>query len=73
MPLKEGTSQKTVSENIKEVHGGPQYKKTEEKHGKAVADKQAIAIAENQKRESMSNGPQLPRSLAGGKVKLRRI
>jgi hypothetical protein len=46
MPLKSGSSQKTISSNIKELHKGPNYAKTAAKHGKATADKQAIAIAE---------------------------
>jgi hypothetical protein len=52
MPIKKGTSEKTVSENIGELHGGPQYQKTKEKHGKAVADAQAVAIAKEQQRKS---------------------
>lgn len=52
MPIKPGTSQKTVSKNIREIHQGPQYQKTKEEHGKEVADEQAIAIALDKKRES---------------------
>lgn len=47
MPLKKGKSQKTISSNISELHKGPNYAKTKAKHGKAVADRQAIAIAES--------------------------
>jgi len=45
MPLKKGSSQKTISSNISELHSGKQFDKTKEKFGKKVADKQAIAIA----------------------------
>jgi hypothetical protein len=44
MPLKPG--KKNIGKNISELHKGPQYERTKKKHGKAVADKQAIAIAE---------------------------
>jgi hypothetical protein len=54
MPLKEGTSPKTVSENIREIHSGKTYEATKAQSGKAAADKQAIAIAMDKKRESMS-------------------
>ncbi len=45
MPLKSGSSKKTVSANIKEFHGGETYKKTAAKFGKKDADKQAVAVA----------------------------
>lgn len=45
MPLKSGSSQKTIASNIAELHHGPNYAKTAAKHGKSVADKQAVAIA----------------------------
>lgn len=45
MPLKKGRSQKTISSNIKELHGGETYRKTRQKSGKKKADKQAVAIA----------------------------
>lgn len=45
MPLKKGSSQKTVSKNISELHKGKTYAKTMRKFGKAKADKQAVAIA----------------------------
>jgi hypothetical protein len=45
MPLKSGSSDKTISHNISELHKGPQYEKIKKKHGKTVADKQAVAIA----------------------------
>lgn len=53
MPLKKGTSRKTVSENISEFHKGGTYAKTEKKFGKAKADKQAVAVAMEQMRKSM--------------------
>ncbi len=43
MPLKRG--EKNVSANISELHRGPQYARTKAKHGKSVADKQAVAAA----------------------------
>lgn len=43
MPLKKGA--KNVGKNIAELHGGPQYSKTKAKHGKGVANKQAVAVA----------------------------
>jgi hypothetical protein len=52
MPLKSGSSSKVVSENIRELHKGPQYAKTSREHGKATADKQAVAIAMSEKRKS---------------------
>lgn len=45
MPLEKGRSNKVVSDNIKELHKGKTYAKTEAKYGKKRADKQAVAIA----------------------------
>ncbi len=57
MPLKKGKSQKVISENISEFHGGKTYKATEKKFGKEVADKQAVAVSLNKARESGANIP----------------
>jgi hypothetical protein len=43
MPLIPGKGH--VSENIKEFHSGPTFKRTEEKFGKERADKQDVAVA----------------------------
>lgn len=51
MPLKKGSSQKTVSKNISELHGGKTYARTMRKYGKAKADKQAVAIALSEARK----------------------
>lgn len=45
MPLKHGKSQKTISSNIREFHGGNTYAKTAAKYGKKRANAQAIAVA----------------------------
>lgn len=52
MPLKKGTSQATVGANIREFMKGPTYAQTKREHGKRAADKQAIAVAMQKKRES---------------------
>jgi hypothetical protein len=52
MPLKKGSSQKTVTKNIRELHKGPQFQATKRTHGEAKAHKQAIAIALEQARKS---------------------
>jgi hypothetical protein len=52
MPLKKGKSDKTRSKNISEFHSGKTYAKTKKKFGKKTADKQAIAAAYAQQRES---------------------
>jgi hypothetical protein len=52
MPLKRGTSSDTVSSNISELHGGKTYSRTKQKYGKKRANKQAVAIALNEKRKS---------------------
>ena len=52
MPLAEGSSPKTVSKNIAELHEGGTYARTKKKFGTKKANKQAVAIALNQARKS---------------------
>ena len=52
MPLKKGTSKKTVSKNISEFHKGKTFAKTAKKFGKAKANKQAVAVALSTARKS---------------------
>lgn len=52
MPLKKGSSKKTVSSNIAEFHKGKTFAKTEAKFGKAKANKQAVAVALSQARKA---------------------
>lgn len=59
MPLKPGKSQKTISSNISEFHGGKTYAHTAAKFGKEKADKQAVAVALDEARES-GGGPAMP-------------
>jgi hypothetical protein len=51
MPLQAGHSQKTISENIEELHEGPQYARTRRKFGAKKANQQAVAIALDKSRE----------------------
>lgn len=51
-PLKKGSSQKVISENIGEFSGGPTFERTAKKYGKKRARKQAIAVALSQARRS---------------------
>jgi hypothetical protein len=52
MPLQKGKSPKVVSNNIRELHTGKTFAKTEAKFGKQKADKQAVAIALSETRKS---------------------
>lgn len=52
MPLKRGSSKKTISENIREFHTGDTYARTKAKFGKARADKQAVAASLSEARRS---------------------
>lgn len=45
MPLKRGSSQTTIGQNIAEFHNGKTYEQTKRKFGKKRADKQAVAVA----------------------------
>lgn len=56
MPLKKGSSRKTVSKNISELHTGKTYAHTAAKFGKDKANKQAVAIAMSQARKSKKRG-----------------
>ncbi len=51
MPLKKGSSKKTISSNIKEFHKGATFMHTAKKFGKAKANKQAVAVAMSQARK----------------------
>lgn len=52
MPLMSGRSQRIISKNIAEMHKGPSYAKVKRRHGKATADKMAIAAAYAKARKS---------------------
>lgn len=55
MPLKKGSSRKTISQNIREFHSGKTYAKTRRKFGKTKANKQAVAVALNSARKKFWN------------------
>jgi hypothetical protein len=52
MPLLPGTSQATISKNIREFHTGKTYTHTARKFGKTRAIKQAVAVALSEARKS---------------------
>lgn len=54
MPLKSG--KENIGQNIAELHKGPQYARTAAKHGKGVANRQAVAIAMEKVREGPRAG-----------------
>jgi len=66
MPLKPGSSQNTISNNISEFHGGKTYNATKKKFGKEKADKQAVAVAMSNARKYAVGGgvPWFERSAA---------
>lgn len=57
MPLKKGTSRKTISENIREFRKGETYARTARKYGTERAKRQAIAVALSQARKSGAKIP----------------
>ncbi len=56
MPLRRGTSQKTISSNISEFHKGKMFAHTAKKFGQATANKQAVAVALSTARKSKGRG-----------------
>ena len=56
MPLKAGSSQATVSQNIREFSHGATYQKTAKKFGASKAHRQAIAVAMSTARKSRKGG-----------------
>ena len=52
MPLHKGTSKSVVNKNFEEFGQGKTFAHTKAKFGKAVADKQRIAVVLKEKRES---------------------
>lgn len=70
MPLRKGSSPKTVKENFREFRHGDTFARTMHKFGKETADKQMIAAVLNAKRESKGRmfggvAPQVPDFSAG--------
>jgi hypothetical protein len=55
MPLKPGSSQPVISQNIREFNTGPTYAKTAAKFGAAKANKQAVAVALSNARKHPSH------------------
>jgi hypothetical protein len=52
MPLKSGSSKKTISHNMAELHTGPHHAKMVQKYGAAKAAKIDAAIAYDKARKS---------------------
>lgn len=52
MPLKKGSSKKTISKNISEFHKGKTYAATKRKFGAKRANAQAVAVAMSSARKS---------------------
>lgn len=65
MPMKPGSSRKTVSENISEFHTGPRFKKAEAKFGKKKADRIAVAAALSNARRSGGSKAHDPHNAIG--------
>lgn len=55
MPLKKGSSPKTISHNVDELHHGPQWRRTAAAHGEKVANAQAVAVAMKKAGKSTSH------------------
>ena len=55
MPLKKGTSKRTIKLNFREFGEGNTYHRTLEKFGKKRANKQRIAVVLSEKRRSERN------------------
>lgn len=64
MPLKRGSSDTIISQNIRELHGGNTYARTKRKFGKKRADRQAVAIAMHEAGRTIvgAHKPMMPQS-----------
>lgn len=56
---------KSIGSDIEEFHSGPTYSKTREKFGKVRADKQAIAVAYNSRRNEKDRQKKTRRGFRG--------
>ena len=54
MPIKPGSSNSVISDNIRELRQGPQFQRTKRKFGKKKAQKQTVAIALSEARKGKS-------------------
>ena len=52
MPLKKGSSKSVVSQNIREFNKGKTFAHTQAKFGKKREDRQAVAVALSEARQS---------------------